>query len=522
MPGLYCKLNMATINHVPEEILLEIVEYVYLTTADTSNGLPRLGLYNQAEKIANTKSLRLTCRKLCRLTTRPLFTAVSCSILDHSSLKRLEHISRYPHLSEHVKTVHFKLGFYDPILAQDLEGLAKYLLWAWEDFKQPAPGDKAGWEVDETTEEVAMRRTLEEWIYLSQNGNRRDRERLLPALLKIQAEYRRRYMVQQNLRKGGSAIRRAGEAMARMPAATSLILQDARQAHAHLGPTLPSTLNSAVDLSTLPLSLSWTDSARLKEERCLCEFTPPFDLIIDIPVAMHRAGVVLTELRILGMPIPDEVPAWDAIDPYGWERHPTNAAALDLTNEIQLSTASDLAEACSQLQVFQYDPQTELVVKDEVQTFLYMFDDTLSRLSKIMEQMCMSTHMRRLHLDCLCLDYGSPSDTEIHYFEAVFASASWPNLESLHIVNGRLESGSTLLNLVRDLPRLSHLELDTLGLDFYHAEGALEASWSHLLDELKKEVRRLQRNGLRQSGREPVLPIRIRNPEAFLHQHPVD
>ncbi|TLD16641.1 uncharacterized protein PgNI_02353 [Pyricularia grisea] len=487
---------MANLDDIPEEVLLDIVEYVYPNKADASNDLTSLRLYDKTKDIADLKSLRLTSRKFSRLATRPLFAAVSCTILDAESLERLENVSQHSHISGIIKTVHLKLGFYDPILAEDPAGLAKYLLWAWEDYQEPAPGDTAAWEAVPTTEEIAMRHTMEEWVYLSRYANRRDRERHLPVLHAILDEYRRRYTEQQNLRKNGDAIHRVGEAMARMPA-TSLVLQDSRQAHSHLGPLLLSTLKANADPAKLALPLSWTDCARLKEERRLREFTPPFDLLIDIPVSLHRANVTLTELRILGLQIPDELRAWDSIDPYGWDRHPSGLAPLDLTNEIQLATAEDLAEACSDLQVLQFDPQTKRV-KDIVQFFMHHFRDRLSRFSQIIGQMCKTQNLRKLHIDCRCVDYGSDPDPNTHYHEAIFKSAFWPNLESLHIKNGRLESADTLVNLIQNLPNLSNLQLDTCGLDYFHIDGTPDTRWTYFLEQLKKEVHRLRKNGLKQ------------------------
>ncbi|TLS30722.1 hypothetical protein PpBr36_02777 [Pyricularia pennisetigena] len=504
---------MATIDDIPVELLLDVISCVHNSTADASDDSSSLPLYGQTKQINDLKSIRLTCRRFSKLAARPLFTSISCSILDAESLERLEHISRHPHLSQHVKTVHVKLGFYDPVLVEDLASLAKYLLWAWEDFQQPSPDDTEAWEREETTEEAVMRRDLEEWVWRSQHVSRRDRERLLPALHLIKAEYRRRYMAQQDLRKTGDAIRRLGQAMALMPAATSLVLQDARQAHSHLGPLLFSTLKAKADPTALALPLSWTDCARLKEEQGLGEFTPPFDLIIDIPVAVRRAGVRLTELRVVGFQIPDELPAWDAIDPYGWDRHPEDDAAFDLTDSIQLATASDLAAACTDLRLFQFDPQTKLV-KDVVQAWMYRFDDRLSRFSNIIERMCHTTNMRRLRLDCLCADYDASNNPDVHYYESLFKSASWPNLESLHIENGRLETAETLLHLVRNLPKLSSLQLDALGLHHFHIGGRPETRWSYLLDEVRKEMPRLRKNGLEQRGWESELPIKIRNAEA--------
>ncbi|TLD31690.1 hypothetical protein PspLS_02979 [Pyricularia sp. CBS 133598] len=460
---------MATINDIPEEVLLHIIEYVHPGPAETSDGLSSLRIYDKAQdrNIADIKSLRLTCRKLSRLATGPLFKSASFSILDAQSLKRLEHISRHPHLSQHVKIIHVKLGFYDPVLAQDIVVLAKYTLWAWEDLQQPAPDDTVGWATDETTEEVAMRCTLEEWVYISKYGNRGDRERLFPVLHQIQDEYRHRYMVQQALRKNGNAIRRVGQAMARMPAATSMILQDTRQAHSHLGPLLLSTLSAKADPARLALPLSWTDCARLKEEPGLREFTPPFDLMIDVPVTAHRAGVVLTELRVLGLQIPDELPAWDAIDPYGWERHPTEAAFLDRTDEIQIRWRRQSS--------WQRPAR------------IFGFSNSIPRLgsSKTWSRLGYTTLTTHCHVSARF--WNKCANTDIHYHEEILKTAFWPHLQSLRLQNGRLETADTLLNLIRNLPKLSNLQLDSLTLNYFHMGGSTESRWSYLLDELKKE-----------------------------------
>ncbi|TLD14679.1 hypothetical protein PspLS_11055 [Pyricularia sp. CBS 133598] len=121
-------------------------------------------------------------------------------------------------------------------------------------------------------------------------------------------------------------MRRPAQAMARMPAATRLVVDDDQyRVPSHLGPLVLATVG-AEHLKSIHGPATALD---------LCH--PPIYLIINLPAAVYQAGVALTCLRLLNLQLPQYVPAWDSGVPY--------------MRPLKLSGRNELREACWALQV---------------------------------------------------------------------------------------------------------------------------------------------------------------------------
>ncbi|TLD15948.1 uncharacterized protein PgNI_02026 [Pyricularia grisea] len=521
---------------LPSETLFQIFKHNKFDASFDADGLRYFERF--ARNGVDIMNIRLTCRRFGDIAAPLISQVAHCAIFDAKSLESFERLSQDPFFSKQVHVVHVHLGFHDPLIANHHEALAAYLCTMWEEFTQVMPKD--GGFATETLPLVME--TVQYWSLVADGQkkpaaienkntiaevNKNDAEFCLSMRLLglVYKEYRRRYLAQQYLRKSGDGIRRVAQAMARMPHATRLVLDDARSpGPEHLGSLMVTTLARGLkevyepDCAMLATHISWAACWKFKKDEDipmkspLKQFRVPIDLIIDLPVAAHTAGVKLTGLRILGMQIPNAVPAWDCYDPYGWIRHPP----LNFPDQINLPGPEELREACKGLKVLEITPLYGYKCFTKVRNaFTSPFRDRndydLTRFSGIVKYMMPET-LTQIHLDCASILYPDTEGFREDHSDKLFKASRWPNLQVLHIQNARIRNTETsLLTMIRELPNLYEVVLDHVGLiSFYRPWNmAAQASWSYLIEKLRDEVPRLSKNRKR-LGLEEKLPITVR------------
>ncbi|TLD19834.1 hypothetical protein PspLS_09636 [Pyricularia sp. CBS 133598] len=520
---------------LPSETLFQIFNNVKFNGPFDADGLRYFERF--ARNGDDIMNIRLSCHRFAKIAAPLISQVAHCSIFDPQSLASFERLSQDSFFSKQVQVVHVHLGFHDPLIAKSQEALAALLSTMWDEYIQNMPKDG-----DFVTEIIPqVMETVKYWSLVADGPKKPAAINKNPItdvnksdagfgtsmriLDLIHNEYRRRYLAQQYLRKSGDGIRRVAKAMARMPHATRLVLDDDHSpGPENLGSLMVTILGEGSknvfdsSCSLLAILLSWATCWKFKKDddipmnSPLRYFRPPIDLIIDLPVAVHAAGVKLTGLRILGMQVPKEVPAWDCYDPYNWVQNPPH----NFSNQINLPEPEELREACKELIVLEITPMYgyncfEKPRNAVTSPFRDRNDYDLTRLSGVVKYMMPET-LTQIHLDCASIVYRPEQGFQEEYSDKLFKASRWPKLQVLHIQNARIRNAETsLLQMIRELSDLCEVQLDHLALiSFYRPPNmAAQAGWSYLIENLRDEIPRLCENREKR-GLKQKLPLIIR------------
>ncbi|KAI6556704.1 hypothetical protein MCOR08_009787 [Pyricularia oryzae] len=488
----------------PTEVLSCIFGFVKLAEPFELDGLRYFE--NLTQNTTSIKSLRLVCTKFSTIATPLLLPIASCSVLDSKSLDRLDEISHHAIFSRLVKVVRVRLGFLDEVIAKDPVNLATYLSWTWRRHSKAS----------DNAPSPLVDAVVDDWERLSMDPSSDVGAESLRILKSIHAEYKRRYLAQFEAHRSGASLRRLAQAMARMPAATRLVMDDEDHQYrntSHLGALLIATVGAEVvdesSLAALAAPMSWYSCWHLKSTRApdtalkLCH--PPIDLIINLPVAVHQAGVALTGLRIINLQIPRYVPAWDSGAPY--------------LRPLKLSARDELREACRTLQVLEVTPVIYVIgnhctkdckeAVDPVENFGWTYQPERrvqwTRFATIVKLM-LSKSLRHLHLDSPSISFRLASWANAHngddFCEHMFGGYPLPNLEVLHLTNNSIGKGSELIQLIRNSEAIYQVRLIGISMRILADSGELieEEGWSLVVDGLQEQTPRMRDNWLRLRG----------------------
>ncbi|KAI6362910.1 hypothetical protein MCOR25_006058 [Pyricularia grisea] len=497
----------------PTEVLSSIFGFVKFDGFFELDGLNYFE--NLTQNTASIKSLRLVCIKFSTIATPLLLPVASCSVLDSKSLDVLDEISHHATFSSLVKVVHARIGFFDAVITKDPTNLATYLSWAWRKYS----------ESNNNAPSALVDAVVDDWERLSKDPSSEVGAESLRILHSIHAEYKRRYLAQWDIHRSGTALRRLARAMARMPAATRLVIDDDRyRVPSHLGPLMVATVGAGVvddsSLAALAAPMSWCNCWQFKDIHApvtaLESCHPPIDLVINLPVAVHQAGVALTCLRILNLQIPEALPAWDSGSVY--------------LRPLKLSGREELREACQTLQVLEVTLGDYSIrgccsggVRTSVQHTRNLGwghqpeSEVQSTLLAHVVKLMLSKSLRHLHLDSTSLDFrllNNENWQDDDFCEHMFGDHPLPNLEVLHLSNNALGDGEELIQLILKSEaiyqfRLRDVRIGVLG----HPWEVFESGgWAKILEVLREQTPRMRENELRLRGW--VLdetPVRIRS-----------
>jgi hypothetical protein len=315
------KLPHETISlvNLPLEILNQIFCEVKWDSPTVPFELDGLQFYeNLTANESYIASIRLTCRRLASAAAPWLMLAPCVSLTDPESIDHLEQIAANTSFSPYVKAVRVSAGFYSEKIAQDIRNSAKYLIWNVEGIKRVL--EDLGYQ-DVFSTRLPGNRTpekwdkiLDEWKALSNNGDEQDQRggksepssasvdrdsEAMQLLEKEHTEYQRRFNKQQKLLMAGpeSAVERIAGAIAKMPQATRLVLSDASRCADYSIPKIPSEGGDGWLLSPM----SWASYFKLHYslgDHPARIFDTILNTLFNLPIAIHRAGINLTALRI--------------------------------------------------------------------------------------------------------------------------------------------------------------------------------------------------------------------------------
>ncbi|KAK4101055.1 hypothetical protein N658DRAFT_507366 [Parathielavia hyrcaniae] len=514
-----------TLTDLPVELIDQILAELKWGAPAPAFDLDGLSFYENLT--ANTDAIqrvRLTCRRLALRATPLLLPVASLSISDPSSVDRLEHIAAHGAFAPHVKAVHVYFHFYEAGLAADIRELAAHLLYSREKLLQV-------WPVDTTSAlPLPGRKTRAEWNQIFDDWDafcRSDdpegaddahwtppgptvgvekRMESMRILRREHAEYRRRFEAQQRI--SDSIVMRIANAMARMPRATRLVLDDDPDT-----PTPPRATASPATAEWLISPTSWATGFGP------CQSSPPIHTLFALPVALHGAGIELAGLRIHRLRLPSDFPLWQAPEfREGWSFNLTSSEPDPLSRE-----AEELQAACRSLRVFDFTPDYEPNSwPSDSPTCLewpnmFCFEALRTGLYEILECILASTTLRQVRVDLQMVKGGIPS-------EAAMPNPPWPHTQVLHLRDGVLDFARLARFLEATSGTLTQLHLDGMHLTSRPVGPfpgtAVPYSWSAVLDLLRAHC--CQENGQGRSndagGGDPgalpraLLTVRLRRP----------
>ncbi|KAI1136908.1 hypothetical protein F5Y05DRAFT_389449 [Hypoxylon sp. FL0543] len=251
------------------------------------------------------KNLRLVCRRFCEESSHLLLPTVTVDICS-TSLARLDKISRHPSISQGVRAVVVVLRVFSSALAHELD--FEFVHHQWLELRNLVRSWRAGVEdsnipegEDGNLEAVTKcRRILDSWNRLAENLTARnlsdDDQRNLQLIKRVYEQYRQAYLEQERILADGSFVRAVADAVARFPFAKSLAITDCKSActpssqRPTRSPLIENMLNDDLLIRNLAQPMAW--GLVEDPDRSIS----PFKLLSQIPLAIHEAGVILTDI----------------------------------------------------------------------------------------------------------------------------------------------------------------------------------------------------------------------------------
>ncbi|KAE8454428.1 hypothetical protein EG329_000050 [Mollisiaceae sp. DMI_Dod_QoI] len=445
-----------TILDMPDEILMRVFNHVKSLVSW------HVGIYVYDKD--DLKNVRLTCRRFYNVSSPLLIHSIRVRINSQSVL-RLEEISRHPIISKGVQHVRIILDFYDYFMADDIRTFAAYrlemmrrdtammegrptlniynrvpqqkdldtiekvkeMLESWETFVNGTPDDP----VDEGTSDLRFMRLAQD-----------DTSGHLEILRKAYEEYQLRFSDQEKLLKDDYFIQAVASAMARMPIANMLEVIDLNSPFLTNSTCFQIAENDEDLIEYLAQSMSW-------DEAGFYDFgPPPSEILVKLPVAIHKAGGLLKDLKIR-------------------LTSPKDYSVLSMSEEDR----RDLAAVSQRLRSFDFSPNaTEFDFQRAPGA------DEMKDLGIFVSALMDTRSLEDINLDLHYLwEQGNPP---ILSFGPVITPRPWPNLREIYLRGLSLHL-SELERLVDQLNDSVHL----LAIQLMHL---LSGTWADGLDLLRK------------------------------------
>ncbi|KAI1377810.1 hypothetical protein F4677DRAFT_458575 [Hypoxylon crocopeplum] len=221
--------------------------------------------------------------------------------MDSSSLARLDQVSRHPLIAKGVRSIRIVLDFYAAELGEGFYGLFPYFqqkMWRvvreWRSLE-----DEQDTERNETARSAAIARIgnlFASWYKFAMqvpDSYLDDQDRAdIQLLRRAQDLYCQAYLEQQQMRFSGDFSRAVAKAIARMPVARSLVFTDHDKFVERRSASLTEDTESpGLLIANIIRPMTWCDADiyRISSE--------PVEQLTQIPLVLHRAGVVLENIN---------------------------------------------------------------------------------------------------------------------------------------------------------------------------------------------------------------------------------
>ncbi|KAI8631684.1 hypothetical protein F5Y19DRAFT_424562 [Xylariaceae sp. FL1651] len=284
--------------HLPDELLTQIFGFIRVFRPEKP-----FSQYSPGEETRCIQNIRLTCRRFNATSSHMLIDYVYLELMPES-LSRLQEIAQHLAICKGIRAVEVDLAIYHSELATDLRTFATVcsLQLAREldhishlhGIRKEVPISKADLDIICSK----CRAVKEAWERFATSGDvSRGSENFVEALRTSHQEYQQRYQVQRQLLEGEAFAQVTVNALAQMPYAKVLKIED------HLGyPRVRRYQRPLYELADSPLEICRNymkpyDTRSIERIIGLdCEL--PLDVAVKILAAMPKAGVAINDLRV--------------------------------------------------------------------------------------------------------------------------------------------------------------------------------------------------------------------------------
>lgn len=395
------------------------------------------------EGIRNIERIRLTCRKFCEISSHLLIPSLYVE-MQPDSLARLEEIAQHPTIGPGVRTVRALLHYYDATQAEDLSSFGMYG-YAMVESKlaslrneMPTNMTAKHWQTLLDTGEAA------ELAFHSISHEEESSEAVLDEqkskyqslLRRAHEEYRSRFEAQEALRSEGNFSRRVAAAMARLPVARRLEFHDIRYCERESF-QIEKVEDDDHIFQMLLQPTEWY-LGRSNEQVGL-----PIEIIPELPVYIHRAGIQLATLTI-------EIPI--------------NRYAGLLEGNID---TTELSAAMQGLKFFKYRPKLD---REWMESETTDFKPLVLFLHSVLD----TASIRKIALDHHMIFPRALSEFDVG---PVMTFRQWPNLESVSLTRTAFHLKDLQSFLQTASPVLQEQRLKFVYL--------LSGTWAEALDALR-------------------------------------
>ncbi|CEL03113.1 hypothetical protein ASPCAL04270 [Aspergillus calidoustus] len=396
------------------------------------------------------KAARLVCRLFNEVASPLLHVCLGLG-LDQESVDFVEHLSTRPSLAKGLRHVSLWLDYWPRKLALDLRQFAMIHQGYFQQrcdllrrlLSTPLNINPVSKQQLHFYEEV-----LEAWDAYFDTSNYNVMPRNLfsyqQCLLNGYENYQQRHREQSRLLAEGSFIQKITASLVRMPHFNSLLLSEFNRLSRDYSPS-PGEEWCGIDWlgQYLRVPLRWERIEELHAELV------PVKILVDLPVALHRAGVKLTEL-----------------DPTG--EGSRNASSWD-----------DLSTSCRELKKFYFAPYEPGYIQGSIPLEV-LSADTRATINTFVSAILSGQCLQSLHLDLLALDDSGPPRNNSDTFGEALATAQWSCLKRL-MLSGLTINQEVLGKMCTALPD----NLEQFAMRFINLKSGV---WSGALDILRDKL----------------------------------
>ncbi|KAL2109326.1 hypothetical protein VUR80DRAFT_2582 [Thermomyces stellatus] len=259
-------------------------------------------------RIQTIKNARLTCRLFNRAASPHLVPWIRVSV-NRTSLAKVDAISRNPHIASGVRAIKLDASYYPKELAEDIERFAerqRHDLQDEDSYMSTYFGE--GEDEEEARANCAF--IIKAWVNAlsaTAAGTGGEKTTEYQTLLRdVHGEFRRRHEEVSGLVADGSFVKALAQSISRLPAFSSLMIDDknprsTRDMHDPLH-----TFNDRASLVNFLVSpFLWSDIEKAMPGQALSEGGMELavaSLLRDLPIAIHQAGGILRDLSVWVFP----------------------------------------------------------------------------------------------------------------------------------------------------------------------------------------------------------------------------
>lgn len=289
--------------NLPDELLMDIFE-------DLRGGI------SIRDKVGtkDIKSIRLTCRRFCDVSSHLLLYRLDVSVT-HRSLNHLDEVSRHPTISKGIRSLWIRAALFKP-LPDTLEAFVRQVIKILREdyvndlqnmrdcFDEAYPGDPRSesqplWHGDysymsQLIKDVGNRNDimLSCTKYLEDETTPRIEDGNMATLRQVYSKYSRLWHGQKMLLQNGTFVASVSQAVARLPSGASMTITDYMSSELYTlsDENLSETYANVRDRLLEPSDWASEVTSLLSQ--------PPIRLLYKLPNAIARSGSPLTKLRI--------------------------------------------------------------------------------------------------------------------------------------------------------------------------------------------------------------------------------